>query len=467
MCDNICVHNIKNDMMLLWKEIFGDNDTYIKLLFDTYFNIDNVDYIYVGSRLASSLFSVRYNLIPDKLNYDNNDRCNADEEKDMFRLSSMYLCGLATSPDYRNRGFISSLINRYNLKLFNDNISISFLIPVDYHMSMFYNKFGYVNISYSTHDKYTSAHVFSDNKFIINDKEKYVTDVHDNDKIVYRVFDIGDYLSVVCNCKYKLTDVEYLVDCNCKLLYDAYCCLCNSLIGDSGLRIHYSYKDFITIVLENIISKGKILFLIDDKNKPSGLLFCSNIVEGLANVQLLVSNSEEKENILLQSLKNLFGGDISVTVNSYALRDKVYSPFSVDALSPGVHVLEHIAVADAYKRRKPFAMAKILNVAEVLKFVAVSYPCSEFSILIKQDEYPKNRGFYSVSHGLLGFTPLGSLSDDELRQIELRCHNDLNCFSLTVPELAAFLWRNTDPAGVEDRAIAIPRFPVNVALLLE
>lgn len=465
MCDRN-IQSVKKDMMNLWKATFGDSDEYIKLVFDEYFNIDNVDYIYDNTLLVSSLFSVKYYLGYNNICYDNDNNICIDKFKN--KLSSAYLCGLATLPDYRNKGLMSKLINRYNTKLLNDKVAISFLIPADSNLKYFYKKVGYVDMSYYNADIYTSIHSFDDLlDYNISEYDNCIIKISNKKHVDYIVVDVNKYFCSVLNNVSEISNSDSSLITNDSLLNAIYNYLCESAIGCSGLRIYYSYKDFINVIRENIINKGKILFIKNHDNKPLGLLVCSNIVEGAVNVQLLLSNSKEIENILLQSLKFLLKENVSLSVRSNGVGNKVYAPFVVEEGTPDGDVNMFMDISDVYKRRKSFAMAKILNVAEVLKFVAASHPSSEFSILIKQDDLVQNQGFYSVSRGNMTFTPLTRISSEALSRIEVRCREDVNCFSISVPELAAFLWRNTNPNSIQDTAIAIPRFPVNVALLLE
>ena len=111
-------------------------------------------------------------------------------------------------------------------------------------------------------------------------------------------------------------------------------------------------------------------------------------------------------------------------------------------------------------------MAKILNVAEILKFIARSDKDAEFSILITLDDFEDNRGLFSVNKGDCHYTPLSEMTDAQLIAIERKCDSDLRWFHLTTLELSYILWRNPNDILVEE-ALVIPAFPISVFLMLE
>lgn len=460
------LQDIKSDMVQLWKYIFCDSDDYINLVFNTYFSENNFCCKYIDDKLVSALLSVDYSFKPV---LNNSSVCGICEQSDNDFIAASYLCGLSTLPSFRGHGFISDLICQHNYVLRNKNKVVSFLIPSDGSLRSFYKRFGYSDISFYNNDIYTSIRVFDKKydylKSVLN--TFYLNVLNDNN-IIYNVINLGQYIQ----SKYYIDDVSILdlddVLYTDSLLLSIYDYMSNSYFGIDGFCLSHSFVDFVTVVKENIISNGIILFVKDCYNKPFGLLFCSNIIEGSATVQLLFSISEEIENILLQSLKCFLPADYSVSVRRLDYDSKIYSPFSVTDTSVSSHeVTAFFDVASPFRRRKPLAMAKILNVAEILKFVAKSYPDSEFSILIKDDEFSENQGFYIVQDGGLSFRPLETISVGDLRMLEKRCRSELNWFDISVPELAALLWRNTSSADIEEAAIAIPRFPLWVALLLE
>lgn len=135
MKDNIDTEKIRRDMMELWKETFQDSNRYIELIFDTYFCRENIFVRYDGDLLIASMLCVPYEFqfVSEKINE---------------KLKGMYLCGLATRPEYRKRGIMKSLMNEAEESIKMRGYDMSFLIPADNHLREYYRKNGYYDGSY-------------------------------------------------------------------------------------------------------------------------------------------------------------------------------------------------------------------------------------------------------------------------------------------------------------------------------
>lgn len=448
---------LKKDMMNLWKNIFGDSDEYIKLYFGTYFDNAIFEYRYVGDKLISQLLCVPY-LFSTSSN-------NVSDKNIKYSIRSGYLCGLATLPEYRGKGIMREMINNCHKQLFKNNCTLSILIPASEPLRFYYNKFNYSNISFYYGEKYVSNHKFCDLKYNDISDSSYIKYIEYNN-VNAILFDVNKYINYFDNICNVISDT-------C-VLQDIYSYFKTSLNALNGAVINHTYADFIAILRENNLSGGHILYLKNKNNKPLGLLCCSNIIEGEATVQLLLAESEESGNILLETLKSLLPPDTSITVRHYEdLTPPTHSaalaaPYSL-AYSPEFsegEVIERDESATSFRHPKSFAMARILNVAEILKFVASLHPDSEFSILIKEDEFAENEGLYEVKDGIMKFTPIADMSEEALANAEHRCSSEIDWFELSVSELAAILWRRPSEPAVE-AAIAIPRLPLTAFLMLE
>lgn len=122
---------IRHDMMELWKETFHDSSHYIRLVFDTYFNPDNICVRYEGTRLLASLLGVPYSI-----------RINGRD------VTGMYLCGLATVPDKRRQGIMGRLMTEIETKAERAGYGLTFLIPADVNLREYYRLKGYADSSY-------------------------------------------------------------------------------------------------------------------------------------------------------------------------------------------------------------------------------------------------------------------------------------------------------------------------------
>lgn len=135
----------KRDMMELWKNTFHDSNSYINLVFDTYYRPENAFTVYDGKLLIASLLGVEYEFLSK----------DKDGNKKSYR--GFYLCGLATHPDYRRRGIMGELMKKAEESAKERGFDITFLIPADDHLRRYYEGKGYATASYRMHApiKYT------------------------------------------------------------------------------------------------------------------------------------------------------------------------------------------------------------------------------------------------------------------------------------------------------------------------
>lgn len=127
---------IKRDMMELWKETFHDSNHYIEIVFDNYFTPDNVFTCYDENRLISALLCVPYEF-----------QILADTGEWIF-INALYLCGLATRPEYRRQGIMSQLMETAENAARERNYEMTFLIPADRHLREYYRINGYHDASF-------------------------------------------------------------------------------------------------------------------------------------------------------------------------------------------------------------------------------------------------------------------------------------------------------------------------------
>lgn len=124
------------DMMELWKETFHDSSRYIDIVFDNYFTLDNVFTRYDENRLIAALLCVPYEF----------QILTKGGEKTIRK--AMYLCGLATRPEYRKRGIMSELMKEAERAAKERCFDMTFLIPADSHLREYYRGKGYYDASF-------------------------------------------------------------------------------------------------------------------------------------------------------------------------------------------------------------------------------------------------------------------------------------------------------------------------------
>lgn len=119
--------------MELWKETFHDSDRYIDLVFNTYFDPENVFVRFDGDRLVAMMLCISY---PFRVK-----TCSGT----FLTKDGVYLCGLATRPEYRRMGIMSRLMNEAEDEMIRRGKDLLFLIPADEHLRSYYARMGYYN----------------------------------------------------------------------------------------------------------------------------------------------------------------------------------------------------------------------------------------------------------------------------------------------------------------------------------
>lgn len=160
---------IKHDMMELWKETFHDSKFYIDLVFDAYFSLDNICVRYEGERLVAALLSVDYRFLMPS------------EDGGRKVIWGCYLCGLATRPEYRRQGIMTSLMHEAENRAKSKGCALTFLIPADDHLRAYYNRHGYRDASYRKTYVFekeksecdSSLYIYSVRDFLKNGKSEF------------------------------------------------------------------------------------------------------------------------------------------------------------------------------------------------------------------------------------------------------------------------------------------------------
>ena len=131
----IAPERLSSEMMALWKQTFHDSDEYISIIFDNYYAPENVEYCLCEDRVVAALLAVPYDFsIPRDLS----GCADANEDRE---LHGLYLCGLATLPEYRRQGIMGVLINRILDRAKRSGFDFAFLIPASDDLRNYYRHF--------------------------------------------------------------------------------------------------------------------------------------------------------------------------------------------------------------------------------------------------------------------------------------------------------------------------------------
>ncbi|MDE6549158.1 MAG: GNAT family N-acetyltransferase [Muribaculaceae bacterium] len=170
MEETIDINKKKRDMMELWKNTFHDSSRYIQLVFDAYFNPDNAFTVYDGDKLIAALLGVEYE-------FKGSNGCSI--------YKGMYLCGLATHPDYRRQGIMGKLMEEAEKSARDRGFVMTFLIPADAHLRDYYQKKGYRTTSFKRNQKAkrekiecrTKMYIYTFKEFFERKKFEFVSKV--------------------------------------------------------------------------------------------------------------------------------------------------------------------------------------------------------------------------------------------------------------------------------------------------
>lgn len=425
---------IKKKMMKLWKDIFHDSDAYISLVFNNYFSTDLIEYYEENGRIISALLGVPYQF-----------GCGDQ------RLSGLYLCGLATDEEFRNRGIMNNLIEKINAKAKERGYSFTFLIPSSDALINYYSVKGYTNAMYRVEDCYTQVHDFGKDYISILSreddrvkrlKEKYyqnlaTTIVGENDTEIHK-----EIISYIRKSENNIS---------------------------TYLTIEHSEKDIEQIIKENNISGGKIVVSHSPDKTLTGIAFVSVDYRKRVVISKIYYDDNCSLYKILDYVKKTYP-DSPISVFCYpeetdrrVLWMKVYGASNPEGgnLEGAYGISER--VYDVSRHARPYGMIRVLDLREILKFLAVYRNDAKFSILIKNAEMSGYDLKCTVNEGKAYFDVI----DNNNNSISRGHKDNLQTTTLKVKELMELLFRKKDSSNLIMEAFGIPRIPVNMCLLLD
>lgn len=141
--DNITEYEIrKRDMKELWKDTFHDSERYIDIVFDRYYSLENTFVRYHENRIIAALLSVGYEF----------QILTKEGKKENRR--GMYLCGLATRPEWRGRGIMTEVMKEAETAAISRGYDMTFLIPADDELREYYRRRGYETAAWRSIETY-------------------------------------------------------------------------------------------------------------------------------------------------------------------------------------------------------------------------------------------------------------------------------------------------------------------------
>ena len=188
----------------LWKDIFGDDDSYLDLFFKVKYNPETTFVIKENKEIVAMLYAEVNTVIKNKK-----------------ELTGAYLCGIATKESSRGKGYASKLIEYAleNLK----GIDVFYLIPAEESLFEYYKRFGFEPFSYFDKTEIQPEEV---------DKIPGYTEDFSYDLLN------GFYEATLNGCYIKRSYEDF------KAIYD---CYKRFMIFDDGYIVYYISKGILTI----------------------------------------------------------------------------------------------------------------------------------------------------------------------------------------------------------------------------
>lgn len=426
------INRLKKCMKKLWKDTFHDSDVYISLVFDNYFNLDNIEYYEEDGALISALLGVPYSF-----GYGN------------LTIRGLYLCGLATVESYRNRGIMKNLITKINKRALANGYAFTFLIPSSDALRLYYSKSGYLNAIYRVEDRYTDIHNFKNEymSILANDDERIrLLKARNYDSLTVIKLDINNQEEIKKTIRY-ISSIENEIS--------------------TYLGLHHSQKDILAILEENSISNGDIYICKTPNGEISGVAFMNASIHKRINIPKIYHKDGSSYYKLLDRIKE-GNRDQSISVfyypeesNRQILWQQIYRAANQDGEMLGGAYRIADRTYDAGRHAKSYGMVKLLDFREILKFLAKYRSDCKFSILIKDYEIEDYALKCDIEGGMCNFNTVSN----DLADIFKKKDPDLTI--LSKQNLAEILLRRKDNSNLIMEALGIPRLAMNMSLLLD
>lgn len=422
---------LKDKMMKLWKTTFHDSDAYVSLIFDNYFNPDLVEYHEEGNQLVSALLGIPYEFSNGK-----------------SKMKALYLCGLATATEYRHRGIMNDLLEKINKKAKDNDYVFTFLITANDSLINYYSVRKYETAIYRVEDRYTELHNFDkDYRSNLQYEDSRIGALKSRqfDSIKVKIFDIND--------EKNLRDLIQSIY-NFENNISTYTSLIHSL------------KDIELVVRENDISKGKIFIAYNKENSLCGVAFIYLDDKKRVHIPKVYYENQGSLYKLLDAIKRKYS-ESPLSLYCYpeecdrkALWDKVYGASNPDGAMLGGAYGVSERIYNVGDHAKPYGMVRILNLCEILKFIANDRSDSKFSILVKQDSDDDRVLKCDIVDGKATF----DIIDYAKIRVQLK---NTNLMILKEREVLEIIFRKKGSSNMIQEAFGIPRLPINMALLLD
>ena len=419
--------DLKKKVSALWKDTFHDTDEYVKLVMNAYFNPEYIEIEEQGGDVVASLLGVPYE-------FGNSERS----------LRGLYLCGLATKPQYRSRGIMTRLLANINRKAREAGFAFTFLIPATPGLRKYYHDRDYVNAFYRVIDNYTSLHDFDrEYESVLAEQKEKVAELK---RKFYESLHTGEITSKNAAGNEMIPKIIEMIE--------------GVESKQRDLQIIHSRKDLEIIIRENGVSGGAIYYAANPAGDITAVAFCSQESGALAIHKLYYSDLSSKFKVMSAAKR----GNPDLGIHHYvsslemdrkALWSRTYGSYLPEAPQVGaISVAERVYSLAAHA--KMYGMARILNLDEILKFQAETRNDLKYSILTKaSDVYTYEQ--IDVKNGKMNVRRLAAEEVSAANWAHVMSKRDV----------CEILFRRRDTDNMITEAFGIPSINGSISLMLD
>lgn len=406
---------IKKQMMELWKETFHDSEEYIKLVFDSYFSPEMVEYEEREGKIVAALLAVPYT-------FGKNNS-----------IKAAYLCGLATRKEHRGEGIMSRLMERISYRLKEKGFTFLFLIPADEGLARYYEDRGFIPGFYRQKKFYTSLHDFLKGNNDLKNKLKCCIFSQEN-KII-----LNEKLDGI---------IQFILE--------------NENTRED-LFLNQTKPQIKTFIMENILSDGEIYVAYNSEDEIQGVCIYVRDQTGERIIEKeRYVNSSDTLNVIRSACKNKHAAN-SMTiefigkdfVTQKSLWSPVYSTVMPEAPQVGA-IGEADRVYNDNQYSEIYGMVKILRVSEILKFLNNISADLKYSILTKQQK----------SENIIKFTNYeGEFREEIIEKDKLSKEAMIDV--IPMQDLAKIIFRRPGGDRIIEEIFGLPALNGQISMLLD
>ena len=239
-------------------------------------------------------------------------------------VNGLYLCGLATKPEYRGEGIMSQLIERISVKASRMGYAFTFLIPASDSLRLYYSDRGYLDsfpyykLNYVAEHKFCDSIINISSDIQVSSVDNYSNSSSDNENCSVDKFLLSyskdsntTYVSIkyILSCvlqicgfyeSRKVSNVLHLISDNIiKYVLDRLSLLLsyaeNECSLNGGMKLLHSANDYLMIIKDCLDSCGDIIIGILD-NRLCVSVDCMS--------DLIACENSNDLNYIIQNIKN-------------------------------------------------------------------------------------------------------------------------------------------------------------------